>query len=125
MKKFLIFLSVLFINSCTKEYDQIIDFSLNKEVADIPLNQDRNLYFGDLHVHTKYSFDAYLLGTNVTPDMSYRFAKGETISNGVRDMTLAEPLDFYAVTDHAILLGMANLWADPTSDVGRLSLIHI
>ena len=119
MKKFLIFLSVLFINSCTKEYDQIIDFSLNKEVADIPLNQDRNLYFGDLHVHTKYSFDAYLLGTNVTPDMSYRFAKGETISNGVRDMTLAEPLDFYAVTDHAILLGMANLWADPTSDVGR------
>ena len=53
MKKFLIFLSVLFINSCTKEYDQIIDFSLNKEVADIPLNQDRNLYFGDLHVHTK------------------------------------------------------------------------
>ena len=119
MKKFLIFLSVLFINSCTKEYDQIIDFSLNKEVADIPLNQDRNLYFGDLHVHTKYSFDAYLLGTNVTPEMSYRFAKGETISNGVRDMTLAEPLDFYAVTDHAILLGMANLWADPTSDVGR------
>ena len=71
MKKFLIFLSVLFINSCTREYDQIIDFSLDKEVADIPLNQDRNLYFGDLHVHTKYSFDAYLLGTNVTPDMSY------------------------------------------------------
>ena len=43
MKKFLIFLSVLFINSCTREYDQIIDFSLDKEVADIPLNQDRNL----------------------------------------------------------------------------------
>ena len=51
--------------------------------------------------------------------MSYRFAKGETISNGVRDMTLEEPLDFYAVTDHAILLGMASLWADPTSNVGK------
>ena len=32
---------------------------------------------------------------------------------------MQEPLDFYAVTDHAILLGMASLWADPTSNVGK------
>ena len=120
MKKILVLLLMTqLIAACSRQYDQIIDFSSEGEIKDIPLNDERNLYFGDLHVHTKYSFDAYLLGTTVTPDMSYRFAKGETISNGVRDMTLEEPLDFYAVTDHAILLGMASLWADPTSNVGK------
>ncbi|MFL2746842.1 MAG: DUF3604 domain-containing protein [Gammaproteobacteria bacterium] len=120
MKKIIVILIIIqFLSACSKQYDQIIDFSSKAEIKDIPLNEERNLYFGDLHVHTKYSFDAYLLGTTVTPDMSYRFAKGETISNGVRDMTLEEPLDFYAVTDHAILLGMASLWADPTSNIGK------
>jgi hypothetical protein len=120
VKKIIAILIIIqFLSACSKQYDQIIDFSSKAEIKDIPLNEERNLYFGDLHVHTKYSFDAYLLGTTVTPDMSYRFAKGETISNGVRDMTLEEPLDFYAVTDHAILLGMASLWADPTSNIGK------
>jgi hypothetical protein len=120
VKKIISILVIIqFLSACSKQYDQIIDFSSKAEIKDIPLNEERNLYFGDLHVHTKYSFDAYLLGTTVTPDMSYRFAKGETISNGVRDMTLEEPLDFYAVTDHAILLGMASLWADPTSNIGK------
>ena len=42
-------------------------------------NEHRNVYFGDVHIHTRYSFDAYLLGAEVTPDESYRFAKGEEI----------------------------------------------
>ena len=62
-----------------------------------------NVYFGDLHIHSRYSFDAYLLGTLVSPDESYRFAKGETIQSGFGiEMALEEPLDFYAVTDHAL-----------------------
>ena len=44
-------------------------------------NELRNAYFGDLHVHTKYSFDAYAFGTMATPDDAYRFAKGEPIKN--------------------------------------------
>ena len=31
-------------------------------------NEHRNVYFGDVHIHTRYSFDAYLLGAEVTPD---------------------------------------------------------
>ena len=40
--------------------DDAIDFSLNTESSEIILdsNPNMNAYFGDLHVHTKYSFDA-------------------------------------------------------------------
>ena len=64
---------------------------------------ERKAYFGDLHVHTTYSFDAYAFGTLATPYDAYRFAKGEAIAKNPAgfDMQLSRPLDFYAVTDHA------------------------
>jgi len=45
------------------------------------LNLDRSAFFGDLHVHTKYSFDAYAIGTLASPHDAYRFAKGEAIKH--------------------------------------------
>jgi hypothetical protein len=42
---------------------------------------ERRAFFGDLHLHTGYSFDAYsFMGTRSTPDEAYRFAKGETVT---------------------------------------------
>ena len=70
-------------------------------------NAMRNAYFGDLHVHTAYSFDAFAFGTLATPYDAYRYAKGEAIKHPAGfDVQLREPLDFYAVTDHAMFLGM-------------------
>ena len=75
----------------------------------------RNAYFGDLHIHTRYSFDAFLFGTKTTPDDAYKFARGEPILHpGGFEIQLDRPLDFYAVTDHAFFLGMWSAMEQPT-----------
>ena len=86
-------------------------------------NLDRNAYFGDLHVHTTYSFDAFAFGTTATPRDAYRYARGETIQHPAGfDLTLREPLDFYAVTDHALFLGLAAEAANTDSTFSRYAV---
>ncbi len=77
---------------------------------------ERKAYFGDLHVHTTYSFDGYAFGTLATPYDAYRFAKGEAIANPAGfNMQLSRPMDFYAVTDHAMFLGLVKAAADTST----------
>ena len=67
-----------------------------------------NVYWGDTHVHTYLSGDAFGMGTRITPDEAYRFAKGETIrATGGGDARLRRPLDFLMLSDHAENLGVA------------------
>ena len=83
-------------------------------------NADRKAFFGDLHVHTKYSFDAYAFGTLATPYDAYRYAKGEAIRHpGGFDVKMRAPLDFYAVTDHAMFLGLVEASADTSTEFSR------
>ncbi|HJL24016.1 MAG TPA: DUF3604 domain-containing protein, partial [Polyangiaceae bacterium LLY-WYZ-15_(1-7)] len=85
---------------------------------------ERQPLFGELHVHTRYSLDANLQGTRVSPDDVYRFAKGETIGispldaegRPTRTAQIDRPLDFAAVTDHAEFLGFVAACADPESE---------
>ncbi len=83
-------------------------------------NANRNAYFGDLHVHTNYSFDAFAFGTVASPYDAYRFAKGEAIKHPSGfDVQLNAPLDFYAVTDHAMFLGAVKAAADTSTVFSR------
>ena len=75
--------------------------------------ESRRPLFGDLHVHTYYSFDAFLFGTRTTPDAAYKYARGEAIEHPAGfSVQLRTPLDFYAVTDHAMFLGNLPAWAE-------------
>jgi len=70
-------------------------------------NYPRNVYFGDTHLHTYFSLDAYSRGNRkLTPNDAYRFAKGETVTahNGMK-ARLTRPLDFLVVADHAENMG--------------------
>ena len=103
--------------------DDVTDFSLKDNSSQISINSNPNMdaYFGDLHVHTKYSFDAYIFGTKASPDDAYRYAKGDSIKHPLgHEMQLEDPLDFYAITDHAAWLGMLPAYADPDTVPGRL-----
>ena len=83
-------------------------------------NAARNAYFGDLHVHTNYSFDAFAFGTVASPFDAYRFAQGEAIKHPAGfDIQLRAPLDFYAVTDHAMFLGAVKEAANTATDFSR------
>ena len=76
-------------------------------------------YFGDLHVHTALSFDAWLVGTRRTPDEAYAFGKGAAIEHASGfAMRMKKPLDFLAVADHAFYLGMMREIADAASPHG-------
>jgi hypothetical protein len=66
--------------------------------------------FGDTHFHTNLSPDAGLLGTTLTPEEGFRFARGEKmISNTGQPVQLIRPLDFLAITDHAEYIGLAPM----------------
>tara|TARA_R110000868_G_scaffold128417_1_gene336460 strand:- start:5419 stop:7287 length:1869 start_codon:yes stop_codon:yes gene_type:complete len=90
----------------------------------IKTNPDKDAYFGNLHIHTGYSFDAYTNGTLTTPKDAYRWAQGEPIAGGGGggDMKIKVPLDWYAVSDHAEYLGVFKKMEDPASSVSKLPL---
>lgn len=70
-------------------------------------NNTPRLLWGDTHLHTSLSVDAYLRGTRLTRDAAYRFARGQlvTADNGTKAQ-LRRPLDFLAIADHASQMGI-------------------
>ena len=85
----------------------------------------REAFFGDLHVHTDYSFDAFAFGTIATPYDAYRYARGEALAHpGGFEVKLRQPLDFYAVTDHAMFLGAVKAAADTETAFSKLDYVQ-
>ncbi|MCP4125078.1 MAG: DUF3604 domain-containing protein [Bacteroidetes bacterium] len=85
--------------------------------SQVPKNPLKELYFGDMHVHTNLSFDAYIAGTLRDPGDAYQFAKGYPVEVFGSRVRIERPLDFTAVTDHSELIG--ELYTIQTPDAPR------
>jgi hypothetical protein len=93
----------------------------------------RRAFFGELHLHTTMSFDAWTFGTKVTPDQAYKFGRGEAVRapayqlareqgfSGDQDVMAqrAWPLDFMAVTDHSEQMGVLAQLDDPNTAAAK------
>jgi Protein of unknown function (DUF3604) len=78
---------------------------MSHAATSVPSYPLKEAYFGEQHIHTAYSLDAFIGGTRLTPFDAYRFAQGAEVEvNGVKHR-LSRPLDWVAVTDHAEYLG--------------------
>ena len=87
---------------------------------------ERNAYFGDLHVHTKLSFDAYIFNVRASPDDAYRYARGEPLDHagGYQVRLSGAPLDFVAVTDHSEYIGAIERANDPNDPLSREPVVQ-
>jgi len=73
------------------------------------------VYWGDLHIHTSFSLDAYAFGLRSDPGDAFAFAKGQELllADGNTLAKLERPLDFAAVTDHADFFNVMYVCTDP------------
>ncbi len=82
---------------------------------------EKRAFFGDLHVHTSYSFDSYVSSQRNDPWAAYSYARGKAITLPDADANqsiraqIQRPLDFTAVTDHAEFLGPIDLCTTDSS----------
>jgi hypothetical protein len=85
-------------------------------------NPDRNAYFGEEHIHTSWSVDAWLMGNRITgPDDALKYAQGQTIKHPMGfDIKIDTPMDFMGVTDHSEYVGVTKAANTPGSYVSKL-----
>lgn len=87
-------------------------------------NFPTDVYFGDTHLHTAISGDAFAFGNTVNDEEALRLARGREITApGGERVKLSRPLDFLVVADHAeaygamieVYAGNPTLMSDPTT----------
>jgi hypothetical protein len=85
-------------------------------------NPERNAYFGETHVHTSWSLDAFSIGNTVTtPADAYKYFQGEPIKHPLGyEVKIDTPLDWAGVTDHSEYAGVVQMANEPGSAVSKL-----
>lgn len=79
-------------------------------------NADRSAFFGELHIHSSWSCDAYVFGTRLGPEDATKYAMGRPVIHpGGFEVQLKQPLDFTVVMDHSEYTGVFPMADDPSS----------
>jgi hypothetical protein len=92
----------------------------------VPTTPGKQALFGDVHIHSRWSFDAYSNEVPVGPEQAYRYARGEAIDHysGEPIQLKGPPLDFMALTEHGSYMGVSASIDDETSPLRAIPLIQ-
>lgn len=87
-------------------------------------NPEREAYYGETHLHTSWSFDAFIFGdTKATPADAYNYAKGKPLMHALGyEMKISHPLDWMGVTDHSEYVGVIQQANTPGTDLSKTEL---
>lgn len=115
---------VLFIISSTIANSQTVGEPGRDKNGPNPL---KNVYFGEEHIHTSASPDAFVVGTRGTWEDAYKWAMGEEIvlSTTGEKIKKSTPLDFIGITDHAEYFGVMPSLIDPKSPLSKTDLAKL
>jgi hypothetical protein len=117
-----VLLSMLAVAGCTARAQEVPRPRQAPHAA-VSAPEARRPFFGELHLHTAYSFDAWAnFAATVTPEQAYKFARGETVMVQGKPVRRAWPLDFTAVTDHSENMGVLNQLDDRKSPLALSAL---
>ena len=96
-------------------------FAQDKDTKAAP-PENRQVYFGEEHLHTTTSVDAYIQGNHKnTIEDAFNYNKGLPVTKYLTGETLQRrtPYDWTAVTDHAEYMGVFGLLSDPNSPIAN------
>ena len=92
----------------------------------VPREPLKEAFFGDLHIHSSWSLDAFAFQVRVGPEDAYRYARGEAIDHvsGQPIQLQGPPLDFMGLTEHANYLGVPSAAAAPDDPLREIPLLR-
>jgi hypothetical protein len=87
-------------------------------------NPLKNVYFGEQHLHTANSPDAFVIGVRQTWDEAYQWAQGKEVKLSTSGLTIKKrtPYDFVAITDHAEYFGIMPSLIDSKNPLFKTDL---
>jgi len=102
-------LILLLFAACKGKDDKKTNETTESTTSAVEENPNRDVYWGDQHLHTSWSADAGASGTRVGPEEALRFARGEEVeSNTKKRAKLSRALDWLCVADHSDAAGVIN-----------------
>jgi len=91
-------------------------------------NPLKNVYFGEQHLHTQDSPDAFAMGTLNSQDDAFNFCKGKEIKKSTGGGYMVQkktPYDWCAVTDHAVMMGLLPMTLDKSSPLYKTKVAEL
>ena len=119
--------SFLFMISCTDQKSVSTSKDDQKESPKVvaqtsDFDKNKQAYYGDLHIHSGWSFDAFIYNVRTDPGDAYNYAKGLPIESPAGQIRTRRPLDFASVTDHSEYLGVMMQMINPESPLYQIDL---